>query len=188
MRCNVDLLLRLDNYALDTNGESFHVGQIQYTDETGIEVVFSGGVAKASDGRYRLDSLPDEADVIRREVVTELFYSKDSSNLEGDIMGSLSPPARPDFAGGRWYASFDITDTDGTVQRGTAWLAWGQGPIDANGSPVMSDPLRVLEVGYEDEGGLEGIMQKGRSITYTESRGSLVFEKGCNGEWPEETE
>lgn len=30
VRCNVDLLLRPDNYAVDTNGESFHVGQIQY--------------------------------------------------------------------------------------------------------------------------------------------------------------
>lgn len=30
VRCNVDLLLRPDNYAVDANGESFHVGQIQY--------------------------------------------------------------------------------------------------------------------------------------------------------------
>ncbi|MBT2788042.1 MULTISPECIES: hypothetical protein [unclassified Halomonas] len=30
VRCNVDLLLRPDNYAVDTNGERFHVGQIQY--------------------------------------------------------------------------------------------------------------------------------------------------------------
>lgn len=30
VRCNVDLLLRPDNYAVDDNGESFHVGQIQY--------------------------------------------------------------------------------------------------------------------------------------------------------------
>lgn len=30
VRCNVDLLLRPDNYAVDTNGESFRVGQIQY--------------------------------------------------------------------------------------------------------------------------------------------------------------
>lgn len=30
VRCNVDLLLRPDNYAVDANGESFHVEQIQY--------------------------------------------------------------------------------------------------------------------------------------------------------------
>ncbi|WP_447044087.1 hypothetical protein [Vreelandella sp. H-I2] len=158
------------------------------TDESGSEVVYSGGVIKAPDGSYRLDGLPDEADVLRREVVTELFYSEDSRKTEGELMGSLSPPARSEFAGGRWYASSDIIDTSGTVQRGTAWLDWGQGPIDANGIPVMSDPLPVLEVGYEDEGGWDGIAQKGRSITYTESRGSLVLEKGCNGEWPDDIE
>lgn len=158
------------------------------TDETGTEVIHSGGVIKAPDGSYRLDGLPDEADVLRREVVTELFYSEDSNKSEGELMGSLSPPARPEFAGGRWHASSDIIDTSGTVQRGTAWLDWGQGSIDTNGNPVISDPMPVLQVGYEGEGGWEGIAQKGRSITYTESRGSLVLEKGCNGEWPEETE
>jgi len=158
------------------------------TDEAGTEVIHSGGVIKAPDGSYRLDGLPDETDVIRREVVTELFYSEDSSKSEGEVMGTLSPPARPDFAGGRWNASSDIIDTSGTVQRGTAWPAWGQGPIDASGNPVMSDPLPVLQVGYEDEGGWDGIAQKGRSITYTESRGSLILEKGCNGEWLEDVE
>ncbi|MGP9764542.1 hypothetical protein ACT3UM_02290 [Halomonas sp. AOP13-D3-9] len=158
------------------------------TGESDNEVVYSGGVIKATDGSYRLDGLPDEADVIRREVVAELFYSEDSSKSEGDVMGKLTPTARADFAGGRWHASSDFIDTGGTVHRGPAWLAWGQGPIDANGSPVMSDPLPVLEVGYEDEGGWEGIAQKGRSITYTESRGSLILEKGCNGEWPEDVE
>jgi hypothetical protein len=157
-------------------------------DENGDEVVYSGGVAKALDGSYRLDGLPDEADVIRREVVTELFYSEDSSKSEGDVMGTLSPPARADFAGGRWYASSDFIDTGGTIQRGPAWLDWGQGPIDANGTPVMSDPLPVLQVGYEGEGGWDGIAQKGRSITYTKSRGSLILEKGCNGEWLEDVE
>jgi hypothetical protein len=52
----------------------------------------------------------------------------------------------------------------------------------------MSDPLPVLEVGYDEESGWVGIAQKGRSITYMESRGSVILEKGCNGEWPEETE
>lgn len=158
------------------------------TDESGSEIVYSGGVIKAPDGSYRLDGLPEEADVIRREVVTELFYSEDSSKSEGEVMGSLSPPTRPDFAGGRWYASSDFIDTDGNVQRGTAWPAWGQGPIDASGNPVMSDPLPVLEVGYDEESSWVGIAQKGRSITYMESRGSLILEKGCNGEWPEDAE
>jgi len=164
------------------------VTEWRITDETGTEVIHSGGVIKAPDGSYRLDGLPDEADVLRREVVTELFYSEDSNKSEGELMGSLSPLARPEFAGGRWHASSDIIDTSGTVQRGTAWPDWGQGTIDANGKPVINDPLPVLQVGYEGEGGWDGIARKGRSITYTESRGSLVLEKGCNGEWPDDIE
>ncbi|CAM0557090.1 hypothetical protein EHLJMEHL_02178 [Vreelandella titanicae] len=157
-------------------------------DESGSEVVYSGGVAKASDGSYRLDGLPVEADVMRTEVVTELFYAEDSSKSEGDAMGTLSPPARPVFAGGQWHVSSDFIDTDGSVHRGPAWPAWGQGPINATGNPVISDPLPVLEIGYDGEGSWNGIARKGRSITYTKSRGSLILEKGCNGKWPEETE
>ncbi|MBT2788041.1 MULTISPECIES: hypothetical protein [unclassified Halomonas] len=158
------------------------------TDESGSEVVYSGGVAKASDGSYRLDGLPDEADVVRTEVVTELFYAEDSSKSEGDSMGTLSPPARSDFAGGQWHVSSDFIDTDGTVHRGLAWPAWGQGPIDTAGNPVISDPLPVLEIGYDGEGSWNGITHKGRSITYTKNRHALVLEKGCNGKWPEDGE
>lgn len=158
------------------------------TDESGSEIVYSGSVIKAPDGSYRLDGLPEEVDVIRREVVTELFYAEDSSKSEGDAIGTLSPPARPVFAGGQWHVSSDFIDTDGTVHRGPAWPAWGQGPISATGNPVISDPLPVLEIGYDGEGSWNGIARKGRSITYTKSRGSLVLEKGCNGEWPEKAE
>ena len=158
------------------------------TNESGSEIVYSGGVIKAPDGSYRLDGLPDEADVLRREVVTELFYSEDGSKQEGESMGSLSPPTRPAFAGGQWYVSSDRIDTAGNVIRGPAWDGWGQGSIDANGSPVISDPLPVLDVGYDGESSWDGVAQKGKSITYTKSRGSLVLEKGCNGEWPEDAE
>lgn len=149
-------------------------------------ITHSGGVTGRPDGSYRLAGLPEEVPTSLQEVVSEVRYARDDSRWEGDVMGVLSFPTRPEFAGGRWYRMDVYVFTSGDVSRSS----WYNDSIDSGGAPVLPDFLPPYsEVAYYKDG-WEGIFQKGGAIEYRKDGEQLFLEKGCmtgSGiKWPDD--
>lgn len=152
-------------------------------------VVYSGGVIQMPDGIYRLDGLPEIATTAASEAASQILYSRDDSKEHGSLVGNLSFPTRPDFAGGRWYR-VSVTQFSAGYETRVDW-ANAEGNINSSGDAVdlPSFLLPITNVTYSGEASWDGVTQRGGAIDYRLGGDQLTLEKGCmaGGEivWPD---
>ncbi|CAO1663552.1 hypothetical protein NYA30BAC_01996 [Halomonas sp. NYA30] len=154
--------------------------------------LYEGGVTRDAEGVLRLSGLPDEIVLVEEELVSHLFFGESSTLDEGELVGNISIPAIPEYAGGTFYLIFHFIPPGEYPTNHTDYgSVFDTGPIDSAGRaiPQYFNEEEFVYVGYEGESGWDYAQQKGKGLWYIQESGfvNLRLEKRCSSsaEWPE---